>query len=159
MSGGGPRAEIAQYKSEECVGPKAPYFFKHLYCTVSAPRHPPDTIFPQFQYIFILIYLLAYLGEWTTTRPDLALGSRHRVKGERWLSAGMNLATCKHLAHLGTHLRAWHNKLCTLNYAIVLPGRKSDFRNGFRLDPNRESLQIGPPGGLRPTRGPFSRLS
>ena len=52
-------------------------------------------------------------------------------------------------------------KTHTLGYAIVLPGRKSGFRAGFRLDSNRENIKIGPPAGLRPAEGPilmFSRL-
>ena len=44
-------------------------------------------------------------------------------------------------------------------YAIVLPGRKSGFRAGFRLDSNRESIKIGPPAGRRPAGKPISRLS
>ena len=35
----------------------------------------------------------------------------------------------------------------TLCYAIVLPGRKSGFRAGFRPDSSRESIKIGPPAG------------
>ncbi len=42
----------------------------------------------------------------------------------------------------------------TVCYAIVLSGRKSGFRAGFRPDSSRESLKIGPPAG-----GPILRLS
>ncbi len=38
--------------------------------------------------------------------------------------------------------------------AIVLRGRKSGFRAGFRPDSNRESLKIGPPAGRKPAGGP-----
>ena len=48
---------------------------------------------------------------------------------------------------------------CTRCYAIVLPGRKSGFRAGFRPDSNRESLKIGPPSGRRPAGGPMLKLS
>jgi hypothetical protein len=34
----------------------------------------------------------------------------------------------------------------TLGYAIMLPGRKSGFRAGFRPDSDRENLKIGPAG-------------
>ncbi len=34
-----------------------------------------------------------------------------------------------------------------LCYAIVLPGRTSGFRAGFRPESSRESLKIGPPAG------------
>jgi hypothetical protein len=40
-------------------------------------------------------------------------------------------------------------KSATLRCAIVFPGRKSGFRAGFRPDASRESLNIGPPAGLR----------
>ncbi len=46
----------------------------------------------------------------------------------------------------------------TLCYAIVLPGRKSGFRAGFRQDSIRESLKIGPPAGFRPAGGPILKL-
>ncbi len=38
----------------------------------------------------------------------------------------------------------------TLCYTIVLPGRKSVFRAGFRTDSSGERLKIGPPAGRRP---------
>ena len=41
----------------------------------------------------------------------------------------------------------------------MLPGRKSGFRAGFRPDSSRESIKIGPPGGLRPAGGTILRLS
>ena len=47
----------------------------------------------------------------------------------------------------------------TLCYAIVLPGRKSGFRAGFRPDSSRGNLKIGPPAGLRPAGGPILMLS
>ncbi len=37
----------------------------------------------------------------------------------------------------------------TLCYAIVLPGRKTGFRAGFRPDYCRERLKICPPAGRR----------
>ncbi len=40
----------------------------------------------------------------------------------------------------------------TLCYAIVLPGRKVAFRARFWPDCYRESIEIGPPTGLRPAR-------
>ncbi len=46
-------------------------------------------------------------------------------------------------------------------YAIVLPGRKSALRAGFRVDSTREILKIGCPAGRRPAVGPilmFSRV-
>ncbi len=43
----------------------------------------------------------------------------------------------------------------TLCYTIVLPGRKSVFRAGFRPDSSRESLKIDPPAGLRLAGGPI----
>ncbi len=46
-----------------------------------------------------------------------------------------------------------------LCYAIVLPGRKSGFRDGFRPDSIRESLNIGPRAGLQADGGPILRLS
>ena len=46
-----------------------------------------------------------------------------------------------------------------LCYAIVLPGRKSSFRAGFRPDSSRESIDIGPPAGFRPAGGPIFGLS
>ncbi len=46
----------------------------------------------------------------------------------------------------------------TLCYAIVLPGRKTGFRAGFRPDSSRESLKLGPAAGLRPAGGPILRL-
>ena len=46
-----------------------------------------------------------------------------------------------------------------LCYAIVLPGRKSVFRAGFRPESSRESFKIGPPGPLRPAGGPILTLS
>ncbi len=45
----------------------------------------------------------------------------------------------------------------TLYYAIVLPGRISNFRAGFRPDSHRKSVEIGPPACRRP-RGPILRL-
>ena len=47
----------------------------------------------------------------------------------------------------------------TLCYAIVLPGRKSVFRVGFRLDSSRESFNIGSPAALRPAGGLILVLS
>ena len=41
------------------------------------------------------------------------------------------------------------NRLTTLCYAIVLPGRKSAFRAGFWQDCYLESTDIGPPAGRR----------
>jgi hypothetical protein len=46
-----------------------------------------------------------------------------------------------------------------LCYAVVLPGRKSTFHAGFWPDRCRESIEIGPPAGLRPAGGPMSVLS
>ncbi len=43
----------------------------------------------------------------------------------------------------------------SLSYAIILPGRKSVFRAGFRPDSNRENLKIDPPAGRSPARGPI----
>ncbi len=42
-----------------------------------------------------------------------------------------------------------------LCYAIVLPGRSSGFRVGFRSNSIGESLKIGRPAGLRLERGPI----
>ncbi len=47
----------------------------------------------------------------------------------------------------------------TLCKAIVLPGRKSDFRAGFGPDCYRESTEIGPPAGRRPAGGQISVFS
>ena len=47
----------------------------------------------------------------------------------------------------------------TLGYALLLPGRKSGFRAGFKPDSNRESVKIGPPAGRRPAGLPMLRLS
>ncbi len=44
----------------------------------------------------------------------------------------------------------------TLCYTIVLPGRRSDLRAGFRSDDSREHLDIGPPASLPPAGGPIS---
>ncbi len=52
-----------------------------------------------------------------------------------------------------------HQVVRTLCYAIVLPGRKSAFRAGFRSDCYRECTEMGPPAGLRPTGGPTSVLA
>ncbi len=49
--------------------------------------------------------------------------------------------------------------ICTLCYAIMLQGRKSGFRAGFRPDSNRENIKIGPPADLRPAGVPILRLS
>ena len=43
-----------------------------------------------------------------------------------------------------------------LCYAMVLPGRKSGFRAGFRPDSSRDSFKIGPPAGRRPIGRPIS---
>ncbi len=43
----------------------------------------------------------------------------------------------------------------TLCYAIVLRGRESGFRAGFRPDSIREGINIGPPAGLRPAGVPI----
>jgi hypothetical protein len=51
-----------------------------------------------------------------------------------------------------------HVKGPALCYAIVLPGRKSAFRAGFRPDSNLENIQISPPAGQRPTGGSILRL-
>ncbi len=45
--------------------------------------------------------------------------------------------------HFGTPLK-------TLRYAIMLSGRKSVFRAGFRPKLNWERYKIGPPAGLKP---------
>ncbi len=42
--------------------------------------------------------------------------------------------------------------------AIVLPGRKSGFRSGFRPDFDRGSFKIGSPTSPRPAGGPILRL-
>ncbi len=56
--------------------------------------------------------------------------------------------------------RTWIGmELITICYAIVLPGRKTNFRASFRPDSNWESLKIGPPAGRRPAGGPILRLS
>ncbi len=47
----------------------------------------------------------------------------------------------------------------TLCYAIVIPSRKSVFRAGLWPDCYRESIEIGPPTGLRPAGGPISVFS
>ncbi len=55
--------------------------------------------------------------------------------------------------------RPWlHRFPGTPCYAIVLPGRKSDFRDGFGPDCYREGTEIGPPApaGRRPAGGPIS---
>ncbi len=49
--------------------------------------------------------------------------------------------------------------VCTLCYAILLPGRKLAFRAGFWPDCYRENTKIGPPAGLRPAGEPISVLS
>ncbi len=51
------------------------------------------------------------------------------------------------------------NPYCMLHNNASVPGQKSSFRAGFRLDSNRESPNIGPPAGLRPAGGPILRLS
>ncbi len=48
---------------------------------------------------------------------------------------------------------------CTLRYAIMLPGRKSDLRAGFWPYCYRENIEIGPPAGRRPAGGPISVVS
>ncbi len=45
----------------------------------------------------------------------------------------------------------------TLCYAIALPGWKSGFRAGFLQESCRESINIGPPAGLRPAGVPILR--
>ncbi len=47
----------------------------------------------------------------------------------------------------------------TLCYALVLPGRKSGFRAGFRPDSMLEDIKIGPSVGRRPPGGTILRLS
>ncbi len=47
----------------------------------------------------------------------------------------------------------------TLCYAIVLPGRKSSFLAGFRLDFSRESFKVTSPAGRRPAGGLILKLS
>ncbi len=46
-----------------------PAHFLHLDWAISPPRPPPVTVVAQFLYfcLFPFIYVLAYLGEWTTT--------------------------------------------------------------------------------------------
>jgi hypothetical protein len=41
----------------------------------------------------------------------------------------------------------------------MLPGRIAGFRAGLRPNSNLESVEIGPPAGLRPAGGPILRLS
>ncbi len=43
-------------------------------------------------------------------------------------------------------------------YTMVPPGRKSDFRAGFRLDSSRRKFKIGPPAGLGPAGEPILRF-
>jgi hypothetical protein len=52
--------------------------------------------------------------------------------------------------------KSWYATQCC---AILLPGRRSGFRDGFRPDSNRGCLTIGPPAGLRPTGVLTLRLS
>ncbi len=77
---------------------------------------------------------------------------RSRLRTPRWTKrARPSQKFCQHYFTL----------LNTLCYAIMLPGRKSGFRAGFRPDYNRENLKIGSPAGLRPAGGPilgFSQL-
>ena len=69
-----------------------------------------------------------------------------------WGLCQMGFETVRHSGSLG------HPKP-TSCYAIMLPGRKSGFRAGFRPDSNRESLKIGPPAGRRPAGGPILTAS
>jgi hypothetical protein len=50
-------------------------------------------------------------------------------------------------------------QVLTICYALVLSGRKSGFRAGFRPYSRRESLTIGFPAGFRPAEGPIAKLS
>ncbi len=45
--------------------------------------------------------------------------------------------------------------ICTLCYAVLLPGWKSGFRAGFHQDSGRENIKIGSPAGLWPAAGPI----
>ncbi len=47
----------------------------------------------------------------------------------------------------------------TLCYEIMLEGRKSIFRAGFRPDSDRKVLTIGPPTGRKPAEGLILRVS
>jgi hypothetical protein len=58
-----------------------------------------------------------------------------------------------------SHVDAAMRNVAMLCYTIMPPGRKSNFRAGFRPDSNRESLEIGPSADRRPAGGPMSRLS
>ncbi len=69
------------------------------------------------------------------------------------------MAAARQLDAIDFVLRACPLALSILGYAIVLPGRKSSYRAGFRPDHSRETFKIGPPTGPRPAGGPIVRFS
>jgi hypothetical protein len=67
VPGGGPGAKIASYKCNKYGGPTAP----HIFHTFIVQSRPPDLLRTEFSQIFHFSYLLAYLGEWATTRISI----------------------------------------------------------------------------------------
>ncbi len=126
----------------------------HIFHTFIAQARPPEPLRTQF----LRSSSLAYLGEWTTTRvltrvspigpfPKLP-PARRRQFCERRSTQGAAV----NWGGLGRAISA-------LGYTIVLPGRKSGFRAGFRPYSNMENIKIGPLAGRRLAGGPILRLS
>ncbi len=62
---------------------------------------------------------------------------------------GMADGCCNTSCCCGKSARGADPQTTTLCYAVMLPGRKSRFRAGFRQDSNKGSFKIGPPAGRK----------
>ncbi len=114
--------------------------FQHLLEHFLFPKHSPEHFPKHFWSIFGAFALL-----WSSSQ-SLYGG------GIITVSTFGRTYTAKRPDVAGVRVRFRCGGSRTLCYAIVLPGRNSDFRAGFRPDSSRDSLKIGCPSG-RPKAG------
>jgi hypothetical protein len=89
-------------------------------------------------------------GAAATPRPPRRILGGSHLQTRRWGAAGPpTIRLILGAPPLQTHprrIRTTLIKSITLCYTIVLPGRKSGFRAGFRPECYRENIEIGPFG-------------
>ncbi len=133
--------------------PKAPHLFSFVLRNLS-PRPPPDIILTQFEYSLLFHIFLGLPEEWTALRVVSTAGVALNTLPSNKIQRSWALRGSIPDVFWGC-LPGSSGGLCC---AIVLPGRKSVFRAGFRPDSNSERFKIGPLAGRRPAGRPILRF-